>query len=198
MAVYMESQKNYFSSGKLERETEYKNGSRNGWFKRYSEDGQLSSVLYFKNDVITGYTYADKSGKLLPVISLPGGKGKVQTFYSNGNKSFEAGYIDGEVVGVYKIYHPNGKLYYETSELYGVTNGRLAEYYINGTLKAEYNYYYDTQEGPYKEYYEDGKLKEEGRFVNGYLTGARKFYDEKGKPMETRYYYYGTLINVKK
>jgi antitoxin component YwqK of YwqJK toxin-antitoxin module len=188
----------YLPSGKIERETQYKDGVRNGWFERYAEDGQLSGILYFKNNVITGYSYNDRSGKELPLLSLPGGKGNVLTYYANGNKSSEAKYVDGEIVGAFRLYHPNGKLYYETNEIYGNTNGRLAEYYSNGTLKSEYNYYYDNQDGPYKEYYENGNLKEEGNFFNGYPVGTRTYYDINGKQIEQRKYYFGTLINATK
>lgn len=191
-------QRFYYSNGDLEREIEYKNGERNGALKRYATDGQLSGVFYYKNDVITGYTYADKAGQLLPVKPLPGGNGKVETFYSNGVKSSEMEYTAGVLTGSYKLYHANGKLYYETTEEYGNTNGKLAEYYENGNLKREYLYAYDNEDGPYKEYYENGKVKEQGTYYNGSVHGPVIFYDASGKITSRHHYYYGTLLNISK
>lgn len=185
----------YFTNGKVEREIEYKNGKKHGTLRRFAEDGQLSYILYFKDNLITGYTFPDKKSQLMPVISLPGGKGKINTFYSNGNKSAEMEYSDGEMIGVYRLYHPNGKVYYESNELYGITNGRISEYYLNGNLKSEYNYYYDSLDGPYKEYYENGKLKEEGFYYNGYPHKHKMLYDINGKLVEKREYYCGILLN---
>ncbi len=188
----------YFTNGKVEREIEFKNGKKHGTLRRYAEDGQLSYIFYYKDDLITGYTFPDKKGQLVPVILLPGGKGKISAYYGNGNKSAEMEYSDGEMIGIYRLYHPNGKTYYESNEVYGVTNGRVSEYYSNGNLKAEYNYYYDSQEGPYKEYYENGKLKEEGFYYNGYPHKHQKFYDVNGKLVEKRENYCGILLNVTK
>lgn len=188
----------YYPNGKIEREFDYKRGDRDGVMKRYADDGQLAFVLYFKDDVITGYAYADKSGQLVPVKPLPGGNGRVQTFYASGAKSAEMEYVANLLNGPHKLYFPNGKLYYETTEDYNLSNGKLMEYYSNGALKKQYNYLQDNEDGPYKEYYENGKLREEGAYDNGLLQGDVRFYDATGKLTETRTYYYGTLLKANK
>lgn len=185
----------YFPGGKIEREIEYVDGEYNGTYKRFAEDGQLAHIIYYQDDEITGYTYQDKNGQLLPVKSLAGGNGKLQSYYSNGNLSAEMDYEAGSLIGTYKLYFPNGKLYYSTDETYNQTHGKLKEFYANGNLKKEYGYFWNNEDGPYKEYHENGKVKEEGFYYNGFMHGKVKIYDAAGKQIETRHFYYGNLLN---
>src|SRR5712671_6215974 len=150
----------YHPNGKIEKELEYKNGQRNGVYKRYSEDGQLGSVIYYKEDIPVSYSYPDKNGQLVAPIKLTAGNGKVITWYANGNKSTEFEFAEGKMNGTYHVYHSNGKLFYEATDEYDITKGKTAEYYPDGSLRSEYNYYWDNADGPYKEYYNNGKLKE--------------------------------------
>jgi antitoxin component YwqK of YwqJK toxin-antitoxin module len=166
--------------------------------RRYAASGELGGVFYYKDDVVTGYTYEDKNGQLLPVKPLPGGNGKVLTFFSNGNKSSEMEYQAGLLNGPNRLYHANGKLYYESFEDYNNSNGKLSEYFENGTLKSAYLFAVDKEDGPYKEYHENGTVKEEGTYTNGSQHGTVTYYDAAGKRIETRTYYFGTLLNVKK
>ena len=187
----------YFPDGKPEREVDFRNDMRNGIFKRYSSTGELGYIMYYKDDVPTGYTYNDKNGQPVAVIPIKGGNGKVKSFYSNGNPSAEMEFSDGKLNGKYVLYYPNGKLYYqEEKNEYGMTVGKTTEYYPNGQVNTAYNYYYENQDGPAVEYYENGKLKEEANYYNGYLNGPKKLYDNTGRLIETRFYFYGLLLNV--
>lgn len=188
----------YFPNGKIEREIEYKEGNLDGTYKRFAEDGQLANVFYYKDDVVTGYSYLDKNSQLLPVKPLAGGNGKVLAYYSNGNVSAEMNYEAGSLVGDYKLYFPNGKLYYSAQEQFSLTHGKTEEYYANGNKKKEFGYFWNNEDGPYKEYHENGKIKEEGYYYNGFLHGTVLLYDATGKQIQTKQYYYGTLLNSSK
>lgn len=186
----------FYSNGKTEREIEYKNNQRNGAYKRYSDDGELSTIFYYKNDEIYGYTYNDKNGHLIPLIQIRGGNGKVESYFSNGNKSAEMTLKDGKLFGPYILYFTNGKPYYTSTEECSSSNGMVTEYYNSGKVKSKTLFYYDNTDGPYKYYFEDGTLKEEGFNYNGYPNGEVTYYDKMGKPVQIRTYYYGLLTNV--
>lgn len=189
----------YFPNGKINQEISYKNDEKNGIMKRYSDDGQLSGIFYYKEGEITGYSYNDKEGKPVPVIPVPGGNGKVKTYFSNSNVSSEMEFNDGKLTGPYKLYFPNGKVYYnETNQDNGLTVGMTEQYYGNGNLQSSYNYYYNNGDGAYKEYYENGKLKVEGTLYNGQQNGVQTFYDPTGKVTGKRTYYYGLMLNATK
>jgi uncharacterized protein len=188
----------YHYSGSIENEMEYKNGQLDGAFTRYSEDGQIVYQLIFTENEVTGFTYSDKNGKLLPVTALPGGNGKILTYFKDGSTAAEMEYSDGELTGSYKLYHPGGKLYFQSTELFGNSDGKSIEYFRDGKLQSEYNYLLGELDGPYKVFHENGKLSEEGNYYLGDYNCGRKFYDETGKLIQTIEYYYGTIIKSTK
>jgi antitoxin component YwqK of YwqJK toxin-antitoxin module len=187
----------YFPDGKPEREIMYKNGQRNGLYKRYAVDGSLAIAMQYKDEVPFSFSYEDKNKQLLPYQPIAGDKSKIKSYFSNGTVSAEMEYLDGELVGSYRLYYPDGKVYYEEENLEnGLTHGKLAEYYKNGKKKSEYTYYYNNLEGPYKDYFEDGTVKEEGAGYKGTLNGQQKIYNASDKLVETRIIYFGTILNV--
>jgi uncharacterized protein len=188
----------YHPNGKVERETEFKLGLNHGTHVRYSEDGELCGITYYHEDRIVGYSYNGKDGKLVPVIPISSNTGKIVQYFSNGNKSLEAEYLDGMRTGVYKIYHPNGTLYYESTEKYDLTEGKVAEYSPTGVVRKNYMYVAGNQDGSYKEMHDNGKIKEEGFYFNGYPHGLRTVYDLAGKPVQKLVFYYGLILNVLK
>ena len=188
----------YHNSGSIENEMEYRNDNLNGAYTRITEDGQLAYQLMFKDNEITGFTYHDKNGKLLPVTPLPGGNGKVLTYFKDGSASAEMEYADGELTGSYKLYYPGGKLYFHNTQVYGNSDGKSIEYFPDGTLQSEYNYLLGQLDGAYKVFHPNGKLSEEGYYYLGELHGNRKMYDENGKQTQSIDYYYGTIIKATK
>jgi antitoxin component YwqK of YwqJK toxin-antitoxin module/Tfp pilus assembly protein PilF len=183
-----------YENGKIERVTEFREGSRHGSMTRYAEDGQLMNVFYYLADELVGYSYSDKNKQLLPTIPLVGGTGKVVTYYSNGNKSAEIDYLDGLLNGVFRLYYPNGKVQYESNEICNLTHGRLSEFYPNGQVKTDLRFFFDNQDGPYRYFHENGNVKEQGESFNGYYHGWRIFFDLAGKETDRHYYYYGNLL----
>jgi antitoxin component YwqK of YwqJK toxin-antitoxin module len=187
----------YHSNGKVKQEIDYHNGEKHGYQARYAPNGALLVSMLWEYGTLKGYTYYGKDGKLLPLIALPGGTGKVAAFYSNGNRSFEVEYIDGNMNGRFVMFHDNGKPYYSGTELFGNTTGESKEYYETGQLFYEYNYLLDNIQGESKEYYENGKLKELGHHVCGYPHGWTIHYDNTGK--ETgRYYFFNGILTATK
>lgn len=188
----------YFENGKADTEIEMEKDDRNGWTKKYDPDGSLMCQVRFIDDLPVAYTYSDKSGKLLPEIAIPGGTGKLKTFFANGNPSSEFEYTDGKVNGINIAYHSNGKVRMQAIQDYGLWEGSCKYYYANGQLQYDYTYLHDNLHGFYKEYNEKGIVTEEGYYYNGMPHNIMKMYDDSGKLKETRYYYYGKLLDIKK
>lgn len=191
-------QKIFHRNGQPERVVVFKNGDKQGPLTRYSLDGQVMGVFYFHHNEVYGYSYPGKDKQLVPMIPLPGGTGKVVTYFSHGGKSAEMEYINGFLHGAYRMYFPDGKLYYSSEEYYNNSNGKIIEYYPNGKTYTETSYYFDNQDGPFRRYNENGTLKEEGFAFNGYNHGWNSLYDANGKLLEKRLYYYGLVINTVK
>ncbi|RYF37385.1 MAG: hypothetical protein EON97_01290, partial [Chitinophagaceae bacterium] len=106
----------YYKNGKVDVETEYTNGSRQGIRNKYDEEGRLLYQIRYKDNLPIAYTYPDKSGKLVPEIALPGGTGKVATYYSNGKPCASFNYVAGKLHGRDLQYYPDGQLLIESDD----------------------------------------------------------------------------------
>ncbi|MDB5253323.1 MAG: phophatidylinositol-4-phosphate 5-kinase [Flaviaesturariibacter sp.] len=186
----------YHPNGKVARAIEYRNGSMHGIYKRYSEDGLLLYVQYYEEGEIRAWSYEGRDGKLLPRIALPGGTGKMTTFFANGGKAAEMEFLNGAFHGLYTIYHSNGKIAYQSTNANGLTQGHQKEFYNNGNPQSDYLLTFDVLDGLYKEYHENGKVKEEGQYVNGDEHGLITNYDETGKRIAQRRCFYGTILEI--
>jgi antitoxin component YwqK of YwqJK toxin-antitoxin module/Tfp pilus assembly protein PilF len=187
----------YYSSGKPEIEIDYKDDVRDGFYKRFSEDGPLVYQLRFKNGTPVGYTYPGKDGQLVAEIAIPGGNGKVETFYPNGRPSAKFAYVDGDVNGDDFLYYPDGKVWRQHHLVYGDYEGAIKNFYADGTIESEYNYIHDELNGKFARYSAEGKLLVEGSYVAGEPHGDVKYYDDNGKLKSTYKYYYGQLLGAK-
>ncbi len=188
----------YHENGKLDSETDMLDGDRHGLVKKYDETGNLAYQLRFEYDLPVGYSYLDKTGKLVPEIPIPGGSGNIKTYFTNGNVSAVFTYKDGKTYGDNLLYHFNGKLWVQSSDSCSVSNGPYKTFYANGQIRNDYVFRYDNLHGFYKEYSEKGILLEDGYYYNGSAHDITRIYDETGKLKETQIYYYGRLLDVKK
>lgn len=65
----------YYKSGELKSETNYKNGLANGKQTIYYKNGNIKEERNFKDDVISGIRkYYDKEGKLTSTLEFKNGK----------------------------------------------------------------------------------------------------------------------------
>lgn len=188
----------YHSNGQKDSEIPYENGERHGVSKKYNEEGTLMYMLQFNHDETEAYSYPDKNNQPVPFIPIPGGTGKVETFYANGNHSALFTYTDGKLNGKDNTYYSSGKPWMESEEVYNSTEGAVTNYYPDGKIKSVYNYLHDNVHGPFRKLHANGTIASEGNYYNGYAHGPLKFYDENGKLKETHIYYYGQLLEVKK
>lgn len=186
----------YNEQGTVEIESFYKMGALEGTVKYYGDNNQLALVFYYKSDDLKGYSYEDKTGKLLPMIPMVNGTGKVEAFYRNGSKSVYMELNEGLVNGARVFYFSNGKEQGVGSRINGLDHGTRKKFYISGKIMKEENYYYGERHGNFKYYNENGTLLSDLNYYLGTLHGDVKYYTE-GKPAQTYTYYYGELESKK-
>ncbi|UTW61360.1 hypothetical protein KFE98_15250 [bacterium SCSIO 12741] len=102
----------YYPSGEIKEEAVFVNGTLNGPYKAYNEQGILTE----------SYTYA-KDGSI---------EGLVETFYQFGGVKDSLYSAKGKRVGTNKTYHSNGQLYNTISYKKGLPYGPYVEFYDNG------------------------------------------------------------------
>lgn len=154
----------FYSSGNLQSEVNYQNDLKNGYYKEYTETGDLIRILKYINGVVQ--QEAEEIQKL-----------EVQNeYYPNGKVKISAMFRNGVPEGIMRQYDSAGMI--EKTMLY--KNGFVAG---EGIVKEDGN-----RHGPWKDYYPDGSLKAEGNYDNGKQTGLWKFYYPGGKIEQTGKY----------
>jgi len=144
-----EVKKEYYPSGKLRYEWNYKNGKKEGIGKEYYESGKIEKEYNFKDgkqDGITKRYY--KSGELSSECTYKEGKeegiSKYYYDYESGALRAEFNYKGGKKEGISRVYYPNGEIQYIDTYKNGQRTNRKA-YDEKGKLEFEQDYTYREQ-----------------------------------------------------
>ncbi len=162
----------YYKSGKVYQEINYKDGSRQGDAKEYSEDGTLIAIYEYRYGNIVDrerLNRLDDDGKK---------NGIWKEFYSNGNVKSEVTYEHGVIDGYLKEYEENGKII-------------KSERYLKGELVVVSSETDDAEEKVEikTEYYTSGQKKSSGSFSEKNIpVGIHKTYKEDGTILSSETY----------
>jgi antitoxin component YwqK of YwqJK toxin-antitoxin module len=127
----------YFDNGKLNRKANYNNGKPDGPREIFRADGTLASKRGFSDGLRDGewITY-DATGKI-PLT---------HEIYSKGKEE-----------GVWKYWHPNGKQKQQISLKQGVRHGATTEWDDKGEKRFEANFVEGKLEGTATRWFPDGR-----------------------------------------
>ncbi|MCD4791639.1 MAG: hypothetical protein K8R54_00270 [Bacteroidales bacterium] len=175
--------KKVYSNGKTAYEVYFKDDKPVGEFKRYHENGKLSSLLNYDNEGInaTAEFYDEKGIKISEGTYKGKTKNGLWLYYKNGAKIKEESYKDGllngdqltyyedgkiydrkkfendKQIGLWEKFHKNGKVYLKTFLVNGLMDGPLFRYYYSGKIEVKGQYKNDLKEGKWTFYSEDGQ-----------------------------------------
>jgi uncharacterized protein len=182
----------FWENGKMKQEGIYKDDKKNGYFKEYTDAGDLISVSKYVNDV--KQVEAEEITKL-----------DVQNeYYPDGRIKVSATYRNGLPEGVKREYSQDGVI--QNSYLYkngiitgegimredGSRDGHWKEFYEDHSLKSEGDYKNGKQVGEWKYFYPNGKVEQSGKYNNsGKLVGTWKWYYESGQLLTEEEYVNG-------
>lgn len=147
----------FWDNGSVKQEGKYTDDKKNGYFKDFTETGDLIRIVKYLNDVLQ--PEAEEIRKL-----------EVQNdYYPDGKLRTMAMFRNGVPEGIRRDYSPDGK----------IEKGCI---YSNGVVVAEGIVLEDgNRNGPWKEFYEDGSVKGIGQYENGKQVGEWKFFHRSGK-----------------
>ncbi|MCX7861869.1 MAG: hypothetical protein N2449_02610 [Bacteroidales bacterium] len=159
----------YYKNGKIQREVYYKDGKKDGIAKEYDENGNIITIIEYRNDFIISREFINrKDSKGLK-------QGVWKTFYPNNKVAKEVIYKNDTIVGYYKEYEQDGKI-------------KIKKYYEKGK-EVQITEKDTLQEIEWKEeFYETGKRKYLGAYKNGVKIGIHKEYDPEGKAIVAKEY----------
>jgi antitoxin component YwqK of YwqJK toxin-antitoxin module len=189
-----------------------KDGSKNGQYKNYDEEGHLLLEGNFMNGRLhgdnTGY-YASgtvkhrfkykegfKTGTGLTYhpngvlarkeqFALNGIDWVVEEFTDSAKRISEKRYRNQQPHGQWTFYYPDGKTE-KVKETYeaGKLHGVRYEYFSTGKLSREETWKFSLLNGPFKSYYPSGKVESEGEFRSHRKHGLFTAYYENGNIKE--------------
>tara|TARA_Y100000766_G_C18858673_1_gene582115 strand:- start:931 stop:1440 length:510 start_codon:yes stop_codon:yes gene_type:complete len=134
--------------------------NRNGEYKRWCENGQLSEVAFYIDGKVNG---------------------EFREYWCNGNIAFEGTYVNDNPVGVQRSWYEDGNLEMERyileeyndfykelqKKTFYVFHGAYKRWYENGILEREVNYVNGEKDGTSTFYSESGKLTKETDYKKG-------------------------------
>ena len=195
----------YYDTGELKVEGQYKNDKRVGAWKSYHKNGQISRlysynkgkrnkeyISYYNNGTLknitekiddeyisTGYY---KSGDLKYKRQVE--TGYYKGYFESGVIKLEANYLEHDLVGEWKRFYENGQLEWFVTYKDGYRHGLYKQYYENGDLKTEGNNSKDKVHGEEKRFLENNVLEWTGNYNKGLLSGSWTKYSAIGDKSE--------------
>jgi uncharacterized protein len=172
----------FYDNGNVKTEGIYKDDKKNGYFKEYTESGDLVSVSKYVMDV------KQEDAEEITKLDV------VNEYYPDGKLKASGTYRNGVPEGIRREYGKDGTI--EKSFIYrsgyivgegivaeaGSREGHWREFYANGTLKAEGEYKDDKRIGEWVFYYPGGSKEQAGKFsISGKKTGTWKWFFEEGQ-----------------
>lgn len=131
----------YYENGNIQSVVTFKENKPNGYTKSYYPGGQLQEEGNWQLNKWTGeYKFYYENGKVKYhwFFDYNGQRtGKQDYFYSNGQKQIEGEWLQGKETGVIKEYHSNGKVSKIANFEGGKLNGSYSEYYEDGSIKTK-------------------------------------------------------------
>ena len=219
-----------------------KNGLKQGIWKEFYSTGKVKKETRYINDVVDGYSKEfDNTGNLKNIEKFSNGK-KIESppelakldvfkaYYENGNVRYEGGYVNGLPIGIHFHYKLSREicdsiLVYEdtiSKKIWYCTNfsipdsaiifqdgyliekgpvdslrkkqGIWTEYHLTGEFKAKGNYLNDNKTGEWIYYYPNGKVEQKGKYdKRGRPNGEWIWYYENGNILRKENYISGKL-----
>ncbi len=179
----------FWENGNIRQEGRYRDDRMEGYFKDYSENGDLLKISKYTNGVLQPEA-AEITKLEVQNEYYPDGKIKVSSMFRNGiSEGVKREYnTEGKIEKGY-IYS-NGKIVSEgIVKEDGNRDGLWKDFYEDGTLRAEGKYDNGRQTGEWKYFHQNGKLEQSGKFnKNGKPEGSWKWYYETGKLLKEELY----------
>jgi antitoxin component YwqK of YwqJK toxin-antitoxin module len=200
------------------------NGKRQGYWQKKDSAGKIVYEGRFAGGLPVGtfrYYYPDGKLKTVSEISGDGKSAQTVSYYQNGKKMAEGGYLDekkektwyfyreedgvllleehykaGKREGISRAYYENGTVSELVTWVGGERTGTWEQYYSDGKLRLRSAYLSDEKNGVFNTFYNNGLPMMTGAYAAGRMDGHWIYYDEKGKITKKESYSNGTLLKA--
>ena len=148
----------YFADGKIEQTGTYNNaGNPEGLWKWYYESGNLKRQEEMRNGKGDGlYEELSDSAQVIVKGTYSEGKEEGEWLYEINDDKVTGSYVSGKKEGEWKSYY-KGQLYYQGNYIEGLADGEHILYWDNGKVKEKGNYIAGKKEGTWYLYSYEGE-----------------------------------------
>lgn len=162
--LMLEIRTKYYKSGKVAELGTYsrETGKKEGLYREYDEDGQVTSATFYKGDKLMAQGVVDQRGQR---------QGEWKEYYLTGEKRAEGKYKDGKKEGKWTYFFKSGKTEQKGSYKKGRSNGSWRWYYENDQLHREESYRRGKEDGESVEYDRNSNVISKGEYVDGLREG---------------------------
>lgn len=158
--------KEFYPSGTLKKEENYKDNVLHGYYQEYNNNGSVTITMLYENGSIVESTNDDPT------------EINIENKYDLNNKLIYSGPYRNDIpVGIHREYNEDGSI--KKALIYNDNGVLISEGIVDET---------GNRNGSWKDFYEDGSLKAEGRYTNNMQTGTWKYYNTKGVVEQTGNY----------
>lgn len=171
-----------------------------GEFKRYDEEGNLTSILNYTAEIDTVsacfyHTNGYLAGKGNYINQEKTGEWLYYSDYVRDHLLMKSNYLDNHLEGTRIKFHWNGKIAEELEFEHGVKSGEWKQYYTDGAKSLESKYIKGKRNGEFRTWYMNGKLEISGQYVKDIRTDLWYFYNPDGTLKREIKYNYGIPEN---
>jgi antitoxin component YwqK of YwqJK toxin-antitoxin module len=184
--------KEFYEDGTTKMAGTYRDGIKDGYFKFYDVNGNLTHIQKYRNGIIE-----DEPAELAKL--------EIRTdYYEDGSIKLVGSYKDGMAEGTRREYDRSGKITdsylmhrgiivgHGIIDEAGKKQGDWEIFYDNGRLRGKGKYIDNRLVGIWTYYFENGKIEQTGSFDDkGEYTGDWKWYYEDGSLRIVEQYFEG-------
>lgn len=172
-----------YQNGQIMYEAYFKDDRPAGEFKRYDEEGKLTSVLDYTGDTVYARFYHPNGflageGKYLDQKKT--GEWLYYSDYVEDHLLMRCQYINDRLVGMNIKYHWNGEIAEKLEYKNGIKSGRWIQYFTDGTPSLEGSYTEGKLNGEFRSWHPDGTREITGMYSMDVRTGRWIFYNRDG------------------
>lgn len=186
----------FYENGQLMLDEFYQNNLRNGYSKRYSNQGVLQSVSFYSNDsLLVRPSYIPQDTQAFvdsnQLVSRDFGSSEVREggnsvlisdndvcryLHKQAGIKAEGKTEAGKPKGLWKFFYPSGKLL-QTGEYdrFGLASGEWCFYSEDGKLLRNEQYFRGKRDGPYIEFDGQGNTIAKGQYTNDLCDGLWEY-----------------------
>ncbi|UCG28036.1 MAG: toxin-antitoxin system YwqK family antitoxin [Bacteroidales bacterium] len=191
--------KKFHENGTVKFEGFFENDKPLGVFKRYYDNKAIQSIMVFKDDGKTAsarifYNNGNLGGEGMYINQLKDGEWRYYSYYDT-TLTYIENYVLGQKHGVSIKYYSDGQLSEELGFSYGKKEGDWIQYFPDGTVYLKSAYKNGLLEGPYTVYFESGTINIKGNYLHDKKQGEWIIYDEKGTTIVTFSFNNGIALN---